>query len=330
MADYQLIFSTSGGPEVDVTERVSTLSWSGSIQQVSRELTVSLATPQDGSLGELPCALGTRAVLRVDGEPVFLGEIVARERSTDASLTEATALDRGRFLSGNEGWYQFRDAAPEAAVRAVCADFGVPVGRLASTGAAVSRKFPGTALSEIVDTLYTLAGEQNGRRYLARMDGEGRLEVVEKPTAAALEIAPGKNLQTLRIREDITGLQNAVAVYSQEGQLIRTVEDAESTALYGRLQHVLQQRDGEDAGAEARAWLEDHGLEQTLTAECLGNPALRTGGAVLLRDNAAGAAGLCWIDSDTHTWKNGQYFCRLSLNFRNLMHEAGAGQEAGA
>ena len=330
MADYQLIFSTSGGPEVDVTERVSTLSWSGSIRQVSRELSVSLVTPRDGSLGELPCALGTRAVLRVDGTPVFLGEIVTRERGTDASLTEVTALDRGRFLSGNEGWYQFRTAAPEAAVRAVCADFGVPVGRLASTGVTVSRKFPGTALSQIVDTLYTLAGEQNGRRYLARMDGQGRLEVVEKPTAASLEIAPGANLQTLRIREDITGLQNAVAVYSQEGQLIRTVEDAESIALYGRLQHVLEQRDGEDAGAEARAWLEDHGLEQTLTAECLGSPALLSGGAVLLRDNAAGAAGLCWIDSDTHTWKNRQYFCRLSLNFRNLMNEAGAGQEVKA
>ena len=229
MADYQLIFSTSGGPEVDVTERVSMLSWSGSIRQVSRELSVSLVTPRDGSLGELPCALGTRAVLRVDGAPVFLGEIAARERGTDASLTEVTALDRGRFLSGNEGWYQFRTAAPEAAVRAVCADFGVPVGRLAPTGVTVSRKFPGAALSQIVDTLYTLAGEQNGRRYLARMDGQGRLEVVEKPTAASLEIAPGATLLSLWLTESLPYGDypcTATVTALRDGEAVGTVEIA--------------------------------------------------------------------------------------------------------
>ena len=37
-------------------------------------------------------------------------------------------------------------------------------------------------------------------------------------------------------------------------------------------------------------------------------------------------SGLCWIDSDTHTFKNGLYFCKLGLNFRNLMNETSAGQ----
>ena len=210
---------------------------------------------------------------------------------------------------------------------ALCADFGVPVGTLAQTGVPVTRKFPGTALSKIVDTLYTLAGEQSGRRYLARFNGAGALEVVEKPTAAALEIAPGKNLQTLTVREDITGLTNAVAICSSTGVLIRTVEDAESADLYGRFQSILTQRDGEDKGPEAQAELEDNGLQQNMTVECLGDPSLITGNAVLLRENSTGAVGLCWIDSDTHTWKNGQYFCKLSLNFRNLMNETEAGSE---
>ena len=105
--------------------------------------------------------------------------------------------------------------------------------------------------------------------------------------------------------EDISGLQNSVAIYSDAGQLIRTVEDSESTARYGSFQHILSQREGEDAGAEAQAWLEDNGLQQTMTVECLGSTALISGNAVLLRANTAGTAGLCWIDSDTHTWKNG-------------------------
>ena len=48
---------------------------------------------------------------------------------------------------------------------------------------------------------------------------------------------------------------------------------------------------------------------------------------MLLRDTGSGVSGLFWIDADTHTWKNGQYFCKLTLNFRNLLDETSAGSE---
>ena len=327
MADYRLTLLSRQGETWALTERVMTLNWTGSLREVCRSLEIQAAVPTDGSLPTPPCDLGTEVHLTVDGVQVFLGHLVAREKATGSSVLSLTAQDRGRFLAGNQGWYQFDRTTPEQAVAALCADFGVPVGTLAQTGVPVTRKFPGTALSKIVDTLYTLAGEQNGRRYLARFNGAGALEVVEKPTAAALEIAPGKNLQTLTVREDITGLTNAVVICSSTGVLIRTVEDAESADLYGRFQSILTQRDGEDKGPEAQALLEDNGLQQNMTVECLGDPSLITGNAGLLRENSAGAVGLCWIDSDTHTWKNGQYFCKLSLNFRNLMNETEAGSE---
>ena len=88
------------------------------------------------------------------------------------------------------------------------------------------------------------------------------------------------------------------------------------------------QRSGEDAGAEARAWLEDHGLQQNLTVEVLDPPMeLITGAAVLLRDTGSGVSGLFWVDGDTHTWKNGLHLGKFNLNFRNLMNEASAGSE---
>ena len=52
-----------------------------------------------------------------------------------------------------------------------------------------------------------------------------------------------------------------------------------------------------------------------------------TGGAVLLKDTGSGVSGLFWIDGDTHTWKNGQYYCKLTLNFRNLVDDTRAGSE---
>ena len=326
MGEYQLILTARDGTAYDATQRVSSLSWSGSIRQTARQVETVLATPTDGSLRQLPTENGTGVQLLLGGAPVFTGVAVTRGRSTQGQTTDLSALDRGFYLAGNEGWYSYADAAPEQAVAALCADFGIPVGALAATGVRVARKFPGVALDKIAATLYTLAGEQNGRRYLLRFNGAGALEAVEKPRSAALEIAPRKNLQSLQVTEDISGLCNGVAIYTDTGQLVRTVEDGESIAAFGRLQRILQQRSGQDAGAEARAILEDSGQQQTMTVQCLGNPALITGNAVILRDNVTGASGLCWIDSDTHTFKNGLYFCKLGLNFRNLMNETSAGQ----
>ena len=225
---------------------------------------------------------------------------------------------------GNEGWYSFSGVAPETAAAAIARDYGIPVAALAAAGVSVSRKFPGVALDKIIRTLYGLAGEQNGKRYLVRFTGGGALEVVEKPTSASLSIA-----STMAVTNtwDITNLQNSVAIRTQEGALVRRVEDADSVALNGRLEHVITQRDGEDAGSEAQAWLEDNGLQQNLTVETLGDPRLITGEAVLLRDTGSGVSGLFWIDGDTHTWKNGQYYCKLTLNFRNLVDDTRAGSE---
>ena len=97
--------------------------------------------------------------------------------------------------------------------------------------------------------------------------------------------------------------------------------------LNGRLEYVITQRDGEDAGAEAKAWLEDHGLQQTVTVETLGDPRLITGAAVRLRDTGSGVSGLFWIDADTHSWKNGVYTTKVTLNFRNLMNDSVSGRE---
>ena len=323
--DYELLLTApSGGETRDLAQLVQTMSWSGSVRQTARELSATLAVPRDGSVTPPALREGAYLTLRRAGETVFTGPLLTATTSSQDSLVDLSALDRGRFLVGNEGWYSFSGVTPETAAASIARDYGIPVGALAAAGVSVSRKFPGVALDKIIRTLYGLAGEQSGRRYLVRFTGDGALEVVEKPSSASLSIA---STMSVTNTWDITNLQNSVAIRTQEGALVRRVEDAASVALNGRLEHVITQRDGEDAGKEAQAWLEDNGLQQTLTVETLGDPRLITGGAVLLRDTGSGVSGLFWIDGDTHTWKNGQYYCKLTLNFRNLVDDTRAGSE---
>ena len=93
------------------------------------------------------------------------------------------------------------------------------------------------------------------------------------------------------------------------------------------MQRVLQQ--SEDSDAEARQLLEDNQPTQKITVNCLGDVRSMTGRMVALRVETAGLWGLFWIESDTHTWRNGIYTNKLVLNFKAVMDkiEAGTGYE---
>ena len=323
--DYDLILTApGGGSNRDMTQLIKELSWSGSVDQTARELSASMAVPRDGSVEPPALEEGAALTLRLDGETRFTGPLLTATATSQDALADLSALDRGRYLVGNEGWYKFTAATPEEAVVALARDYGIPVARLASTGVPVSRKFSGVALDKIIRTMYAKAGERTGKRYLIRFTGDGQLEVVERPTSASITIASTMGVTNTW---DITDMQNAVAIRSDTGALVRRVEDSASTALNGRLEHVIIQRDGEDAQEEAKAWLAAHGLQQRLTVETLGDPRLIAGQAVILRDTGSGVSGLFWVDADTHTWKNKQYFCKVTLNFRNLLDDTSAGSE---
>lgn len=324
LAYEMLLTPPGGGTPRDLAQLVQSITWSGSDTEAARALAVSLAVPRDGSVEPPKLVEGAALTFRIEGKPIFTGPLTSATTTSQSAVVDLSALDNGRFLVKNEGWYQFQNASPEQAAAAVCGDFGIPVAALAPGGATASRKFPGVTLDKIIKTMYALAAEQNGKRFVLRFTGEGALEVVEKPSSATVEI---QSTMSVTNTWDISKLQNSVAIYTDTGALVRRLEDAASIALNGRLEHIITQRDGEDAGAEAQAWLEDHGLQQNLTVETLGDMRLISGNAVMLRDTGSGVSGLFWIETDTHTWKNKQYFTKVKLNFRNLMDESTAGSE---
>lgn len=323
---YQLRLAAPGGGAVrDVTQLAQSVAWSGSLRQTARQLTARLAVPRDGSVEPPDLAEGAALVLQGEGGPLFTGQVMTASAGTRSQTADLSALDGGRFLAGNEGWYRFDGVTAEGAAGAVAADFGIPTGRLVGTGVPLRRKFPGVSLDKIISTMYTLAGERTGKRYLLRFSGAGALEVIEKAEAAGLEIA-----QTMGVTNSwsVARLCNSAAIYTREGALVRRVSDGGSQARNGRLEHAIIQRDREDAGAEAQAWLADHGLQQNLTVEVLSPPlSLITGEAVSLRDTGSGVSGLFWVDGDTHTWKDKIHTGTFKLNFRNLMNTGNSGQE---
>ncbi|WP_163854642.1 XkdQ/YqbQ family protein [Paenibacillus elgii] len=77
-----------------------------------------------------------------------------------------------------------------------------------------------------------------------------------------------------------------------------------------------------DARAEAEKLLQD--VNRVADVELVGNVDmydLIAGNAVQQVESFTGLTGLFYIDSDSHTFENGQHTIRLSLNFKNIMDE---------
>lgn len=308
----------------DLSKRLISATWSGSVKQCCRQLDLTLAASAAAPVFALPdLPLWSAAEGWLGDRRLFQGKVVYRKRDGENNAVGLRCLDYGLYLTNNSKPYSFA-CTPEEAVRQICADFQLEVGRLAATGVTVRRKFTGKMLHQIIYTMYTKAAERTGKKYVIRVDGK-QVSVVEKPTTGSVVLAPRVNIRGSSIAEDGTNCCNTVVIYSESGRVLRTLGGWDQ--LQGLLQRSVVQRDGEDAGPEARAVLEEGEERQTVAVEVDGDPALVSGEAVVVRETTAGVSGLFWIDSDTHIWRDGDYKTRLSLNFRNLMNEVNAGTE---
>lgn len=317
---------SDGANVSDVTGLCESITWSGDYQQCVRTLEFALIqSSTDGNVPVVKCELGNLVTFSMDGRVLFLGYIFSREKSTEDSKISIKCYDRGIYLKKNKGMYKFSGQTAEGIAKRVCADFGVGVGQLAATGIAVSRIFNGVPLYNIIQTAYTLASQKNGKKYIARFVGDKFCVLEKKVNDETLILEGGVNLMSANISESLENLVNQVAIYDSSNNLVKTIKKDKSIELYGMIQEQVQQSSGKDASEEANELLKKSEPEQKIKVENLGNIANVTGGTVVVHEPYTGVYGMFFIDSDTHTWKNGQYYNSLVLNFQNIMDEQEAG-----
>lgn len=321
-----LMATAPGGARLDITEFYRSVTWSGSIRTCGRQLKMELFNPQDGDFERPNIPSGSAVELWEDETLLFYGQALIHKQPRGSSILSVTALDNARYLR-NEGWYIFRGTTPEAATAQICRDFGIPVGELASTGVHITRKFAGVPIYKIIATLYTVAGEQNGKRYIVRFVGDKLTVKAKSEGLPELVIAPGANLMEQTTTVDASKIYTRAAIYSKTGKLIRTIDSPDTRAAYGTFQKIITQSNGTDAVKAAQAVLDDNGVKQNITVDVTGDWRMVTGEATALVDAFSGQAGRFWVDADAHTWKNHQHFTKLDLNFRSMMDEQSAGSE---
>lgn len=314
--------------EWDVSHMFRRIAWSGDVDSVCRSLELEMiVSATDPRLPYVYLLLAGGISMGVGKETLFTGVMVSKDKSTDASTMSVTCYDFGFYLKKNRASRKYTGETPETITRQLCSTYGVPVGSLAQTGVAIRRKFSATEIYRIIDTAYTLASQQTGKKYLLRFSGL-RLNVIERTvTPQSVILQRGTNLQTATYGESIENMKNRVIIVDSDGNFVREISDNPAVKRYGLLADVLTQSDGEDATAEAKEILADNGVERRASVTCLGHLKLITGNTIYIAEPYTGLANTCWIDEDTHVWQNGVYTCRLTLNFRNEMRESESGSE---
>ena len=316
----------AAGGVADITQLAPQINWAGDISQCGRTLSFGvLVSPVDTNIPVAEIPLGAGVTLAADDKTLFEGYVFDRQKLTSSNTMDITCFDRGIYVKRNKTSYKFAGMTPEAVTKRLCDDFDINTGALAQTGVKVSRNFIGSSLYQMIQTVYTLASRSTGDAYHVRFEGSSLTVLTKGVKAETLVIQGGSNLMSAAVTESIKQMVSQVAIYGADDKLITTVRNGELIKLYGVMQEYIKQSKGDDANARAQKLLDDNGVSQKITLNNMGNIACITGDAVVVQEPYTGLYGLFWVESDTHTWKNGLYLNKLTLNFRRMMDEQEVG-----
>ena len=321
------LYLTKSAGTRDITTILTMWTWSGDKATISRQLSGTVAYIENSQL-PVP-EIGDLVTMLEGTEKKFVGIILQRSLGSEDSTMDFTAFDYGYYLQRNDGTYKFTGASPEEMTRLVCGDRSIPVAQLPSTGLQLWRKFAGVKLNQLITTVWTLASEKNGKTYALRYTPAGLLVKERSVSQSSLVLKASSNLMDATTKEDASQMVHSVAIYDSNGNFLRRIGDSDAQKLCGVMEQHITQSEGKeaDADATARKALEDGRQKRTVTVNVLGDTALLTGETVEVREAKTGLTGIFWIDADIHTWKNKNYYSKLTLNCRNVMATANAGSE---
>ena len=310
----------NGTENIDITQLVKNVTWSGSYQQACRKLEFSLlASPYDKGIPTVKIECGYMVRLLEEDNELFRGYIQSRNLSYSGNSVEYMALDGGTYVHRNELVYNFKNQTAESIASKVCSDLGISIGNLASTGISMDKKFFGVSGYDIIMTAYTYASTKTNKKYMCTMD-KGQLNVIEKgEITLELSFENGSNILDSNFSEDISNMVNKVKVYNGDEQEVKVISNSNDMKNYGTFTKILKLEDGKDVDAEAKKELKS--IERKASITGFGDSSCKSGYGVKVKDAYTNLVGLFYIDEDVHTWEDGIYKVDLTLAFENMMHE---------
>ena len=321
MADNIKICLIKKDKQYDITNILEKVQWSGDYKSVARKLDFSILT----RVTDISISVGDFILFYVNNEQLFKGIVWETSVNSGGDSMSILAYDNGIYLLKNNLAYNFKDTKAENIASKVCVDLGIKVGNIINTGVNITKLFLGVSAYEIIMTAYTEASKKTGKMYMCYIKND-KLYVEEKG-AIKLEIGfeEGKNLIESNAKSTLENMINKVVIVDDKGNKKEEVKNDEWIKLYGSIQDIVQTQDNKDSKIEAQSKLKGVGKTHSLSG--YGDTSCLTGYGVMVQDSYTKMNGLFYIDTDRHSWDNGEYKVDLEISLQNIMNEVSAGQE---
>lgn len=302
--------------EKDYTDTVTGLKWSGDTREVARKISFSLP----GDI-KLPAEGDGIYMSKDNGKELFYGILLEVEKSGSEKTVSYLSYDLMFYINKSQVNRVF-SGSPENVVRTVCRDLDVPCGDCAVTGMSVYFPCLGKTGYDAIMTAYTLASRKNGKKYMPLIKNTDKVCVIEKGTDCGVKLDGYKNLTGTNYKSSLLDMVNRVVITDNNGNVIGSVQDADSRNKYGTVQNVYKQQESVDSQTAAKKMLKN--FTRSASAEGLGDFRAISGYSLLVYENISGLYGRFYIESDEHSFENGVHTMTLTLDYELMMDEVEA------
>src|SRR5690625_4327210 len=237
MSDITVLYDVN----LDVTDLVKGITWSGDINRPFRTLTVDINYTITGQMPAIRFNKGRELRFQLGGADVFRG-VISTVEIDSSGQGFVTAHDENVYLLRNNVTRKVVGETASSLIRSVCAEFDISVGTVADTGYVIPRLlFENRTLYDVFGAALAVTTEQTGRTYWLYTDGAA-LQVMERRQLLIPKVLDAStNIVHARYFQTIDNMRNVVRIYGGDrshNPLTAAARDQALIDAYGRMQHV--------------------------------------------------------------------------------------------
>lgn len=302
----------------NITQLITSITWSGSAKQASRKVEFSVInSPFDGNMSNVTVESGDIVYFYFDSDKKFVGRVTALSCSSKPGVNTYTAKDYMNILLRSKVYFNFKNVTPEKITEKVLSTLGIKKGSLCATNINITKLLADgeTGYNTIVGAYYK-AYKKNKTRYMPVMEGTS-FSMIKKGEPSGVKLRLSENVTETTLEENAENVINKVLIYDDKGKKVGTVSDEDSIALFGIYQDIYKKEQGVNADTAAKQLMK--GPEKTAKVSAIGDMRCVSGKSIYLYDDFTGLWGKFWIENDTHTISGGAHTMTLTLAFKNIM-----------
>lgn len=301
----------------DITDFTSSITWGGNVEQVARYFSVSFLLSSDALTPKIQLSNGDVLKIVGDDEKEIISGVVFRKDTDRASnALSVSAYDSLIYLLKNTTTKIIKSVPVSTFLQSICAEYGVKILRMPTISTKIKDVYRDMTIFDMMVKALSEDTKLTKKKWICRAIGNDLVIEELGSSAKSVYIGYDTNEISLNVTESIEETRTAIVIRGKGDSVIATVENAELSKLYGRMQHQETNEKLTKAKAQiyAKNLLEELGKEQIeINVESLGDPQIKAGDKVNLVDDLLEIDEAFVVTQDDHTYSSGLHTMSLTL-----------------